>query len=509
MQWLNKVIDEVVAQHPEGEIIVSSGVSPSGKYHLGTLREVLTAEVVVRELKRRGRASRHIHFVDDLDGLRKVPAGVPEDYSKYLGKPLYDIPAPGGSQKSYADYYLSDLLSAAEQLKLEMEVIRSHQKYQEGFFVDAIELALEHINDVRKILETVSGHKLGQEWSPIQVNEDGYLKKRKFVSIDSKTKTIEYLDKDGKKQTIVYDKGGVKLDWRIDWPARWWLLGVNVEPFGRDHATKGGSYDTGAALMASVFKSPPPLPIPYAFINRSGETKKMSKSAGDTVDLSQLLQVLPPEVVWYFVIRYAPEKQLFFDEGEGVVRLIDEFAELMAKPSKTNEEKQLQELCGFNINSTVSTIPFSHLVASYQASLKDPIKTLELLQRTTKGGVDGPEQEIIKNQLVFIDNWLQKWAPEDAKFDLVDKVDPGQFTDEQKAFLGQLADKIAKASADADGEWFHKAIYELKESGSLTPEQVFSPIYKALIDKSSGPRAGWFLSILPRDWLIKRLNLEA
>jgi lysyl-tRNA synthetase class I len=30
-----------------------------------------------------------------------------------------------------------------------------------------------------------------------------------------------------------------------------------------------------------------------------------------------------------------------------------------------------------------------------------------------------------------------------------------------------------------------------------------------LIDKTSGPRAGWFLSILPRDWLVARLQLLA
>ena len=42
----------------------------------------------------------------------------------------------------------------------------------------------------------------------------------------------------------------------------------------------------------------------------------------------------------------------------------------------------------------------------------------------------------------------------------------------------------------------------------MTPQQVFKPLYRALIGQESGPRAGWFLSILPRDWLIKRLNLE-
>lgn len=71
MQWLTDITDEVEKRYPEGEILVSSGVSPSGKYHIGTLREVLTADAVLIMLRQRGRQARHIHFVDDLDGLRK------------------------------------------------------------------------------------------------------------------------------------------------------------------------------------------------------------------------------------------------------------------------------------------------------------------------------------------------------------------------------------------------------------------------------------------------------
>src|SRR3990167_392652 len=124
MQWLDKVVDDAIARKPEGEIIVESGVSPSGTYHLGTLREILTAEAIAAELKNRGRTSRHIHFVDDLDALRKVPAGVPENFKKYLGQPLADVPSPDAVASSYADYYLADLVLAKDQLRLDMEIIR-------------------------------------------------------------------------------------------------------------------------------------------------------------------------------------------------------------------------------------------------------------------------------------------------------------------------------------------------------------------------------------------------
>src|SRR3982751_856890 len=97
MQWLNSIVDELIRLHPEGEIIVSSGVSPSGTYHLGTLREVLTAEIIMVEVQRRGRKARHLHIVDDLDVFRKVPVNIPAEFKEYLGKPLCDVPAPDGS----------------------------------------------------------------------------------------------------------------------------------------------------------------------------------------------------------------------------------------------------------------------------------------------------------------------------------------------------------------------------------------------------------------------------
>lgn len=510
MQWLNKIVDELIEKHPDGEIVVSSGVSPSGAYHVGTLREILTAEIITRELKRRKRTAKHIHVSDDLDVFRKVPAGLPEDYAQYLGKPLCDIPAPDGSDQSYADYYVADLPKIADALKLDMEIIRAHEKYRSGFFVPMIEKTLTNIEQIKKILVEVSGRELDENWSPVQVIEEGYLKNRKFLNIDTQSQTISYQDSDGQSQNISYANGEVKLNWRIDWPARWALLGVHAEPFGRDHATKGGSYDTGAVIVNEVFGTSPPYPVPYHFINRTGETKKMSKSGGDTITAIQLLQVLPPEIAWYFMLKSAPEKQLFFDAGPTLVRLIDEFSELIAKQHKTPEENQLLELCMHGITErTVSNIPFSHLVASYQASLKDVNMTLEVIKRTEHASTAEKDAEIIKKELQFIDHWLQEYAPEDVKFELSEKVDAAQFNDVQKQFMSGLADKISNAPQDADGAWFHQAIYAFKESSGLEPKQLFTTLYQAIIAKDSGPRAGWFLSILPRDWLIKRLHLES
>ena len=73
----------------------------------------------------------------------------------------------------------------------------------------------------------------------------------------------------------------------------------------------------------------------------------------------------------------------------GVVQLMDDFAALSAKADRTDSEEQLLYICTRDVSKkTVSRVPFSHLVASYQAALRDTDKTLEIIQphRARRGG---------------------------------------------------------------------------------------------------------------------------
>jgi lysyl-tRNA synthetase class 1 len=509
MQWLNTIVDELMARQPEGEILIESGASPSGTYHLGHMRELLTPDAVLLELRRRGRQARHIHFVDDLDALRKIPVNIPAEYEKYLGMPLCDIPAPDDSDRSYGNFFLDGFKASGEMLGIEVDYIYAHDKYRAGEMVPAIERSLERIPQARRALETVSGRQLDEHWSPIQVMEQGRLKNRRFVSLNKAEKTLVYADAEGAEKTIRYDDGQVKLDWRLDWPGRWWLLSVTAEPFGRDHASAGGSYDTGVQIMKDVYEAPAPYPIPYDFINMAGDTKKMSASKGTGLDAVEGATIMPAEVVRYFILGAAPSKRLYFDPVGGVVKLMDEYAALAAKPDKTADEEQLLYICTRGGEArTVSRVPFSHLVASYQASLRDPARTLEVIKRTEHSQAADEDAEIITRELTFIDAWLDKRAPDEVKFSLREQIEKGEFSETQVKLFSGLAEKVAAAPADADGEYFHLALYSFKEELGMQPKEMFSALYRLLIGKPSGPRAGYFLSILPRDWLLSRLRLE-
>jgi lysyl-tRNA synthetase class 1 len=509
MQWLNSIVDELEKRQPDGEILIESGGSPSGEYHFGHLRELVICDAILLELQKRNRQARHIYFVDDLDALRKVPSNVPEDYKQHLGKPLCDVPAPDGTSQSYADLFIQGLVEACEGLGVEVEFIRSHQQYRAGYFVPAIERCLEHIEKARRTLEEVSNRKLPPEWSPIQVMEEGRLKNRQFISIDTGQKTIDYKEAEDGTQTVSYEKGEVKLDWRLDWPGRWWQMKVDVEPFGREHASAGGSYDTGVRLMKEIYMASAPIPVPYDSVHMVGDTKKMSASKGTALSASEGLQLMPAEVIRYFMLRGNLNKPIYFDPVNSVMQLMDDFAALSAKSERSKSEEKLLYVCNRGIEKkTVSRVPFSLLVASYQAALKDSAKTLETISRTEYAETVKADSEIIKNELKFIEVWLKKRAPEDVIFELREKIDRAEFTDKEQQFLQNLAGKIEQAPEDADGTWFHQAIYEQKDVSGLEPKEMFGVIYRALIGKQHGPRAGWFLSILPRDWLIERLKLE-
>jgi lysyl-tRNA synthetase class 1 len=104
-----------------------------------------------------------------------------------------------------------------------------------------------------------------------------------------------------------------------------------VEGFGREHATKGGSYDTGKVIAKEIFGVDPPMPVPYDIISLKGESKKMSSSLGNLVTLGESLQIIPPEILRYFTFKSRPDRQLNFDPELGLYVLMDEYARTEAE----------------------------------------------------------------------------------------------------------------------------------------------------------------------------------
>lgn len=511
--WLNTVVDQIVARYPEGEIIVSSGISPSASYHIGHFREVLTADGLAWGIRQRGRRARHIHFVDNFDPLRKRYSFLPEEYQNYVGWPICLIPAPDGSDKSYATYFSEEFQKQAAKMGVEMEVVYSYEdQYKNGKMVPMIETAVAHGAEIRRIFKDVANRELTEDWMPIQILSDSKsFNEWRYKDIDTAAKTISYTDQDGQNGEVSYTDGRVKLNWRLDWPARWALWNVDVEPYGKEHATKGGSYDTGAEFVKDVFGATAPFPLPYDTINLVGDNKKMSSSLGNLITPAQALEIMPPEIIRYLVFRNLPKRVVYFDSGLGLYNLIDEFskAEEAVQTGQPHEFAEAYKVAAaINSERTITSIPFNHLVSVYQAAQGDTKTIIDILNRTGYEKVTADQKDVLEREIPYVANWLKEYAPESVKFSVQDKLPKVELSAEQTKFADLLADKLAAAD-ELDGQAMHETIYAAKEEAGIQPGAAFKALYLLILNKESGPKAGWFLSALPKDWLVKRLKREA
>ncbi len=59
-----------------------------------------------------GYKSELIAYSDDLDGLRKVPAGFPDSLNDYIAHPVTRIPDPFGCHRSFGEH-VGSLLKAS------------------------------------------------------------------------------------------------------------------------------------------------------------------------------------------------------------------------------------------------------------------------------------------------------------------------------------------------------------------------------------------------------------
>lgn len=468
--WLDQVAEQIIAERGSSEnIMVSSGHSPSGEYHFGTVREVMTASMVAWAINQKGHKATHMDFVDDFDAFRKVPKGTPAEYEKYIGTPLYLVPdSEGDCHETWADHWYESFLGKLKEAGADPMVLRAHKIYLSGAFTPYIEAALGNIDKIRSIIkEHGGGRELPRDWAPVQILSDkNNLREWKFTGWDKDRQVVLYEDADGNAGEVDYTKGRVKLDWRLDWPARWHMYNVGVEPFSRDHATKGGSYDTGKELVKQIYGGIAPFPVPYEFINPAGDTKKFSKSSGDVVTLGDVLDVMPAEILRYFLIRSKPSKTLVYDSGVGLYTLIDEYSKVEEAVHNGQDHEFVHAYAAANSlggKRTIARIPFNHLVSTYQAAQGDEAEILKMLERTGFTSVVAEQKDVLLREIPYVKNWLAKYAPENVKFEVQQELPDVELSEGQQKFVSLLADNLEK-SAELDGPQMHQAIYAAKEA---------------------------------------------
>ncbi|MBS1263751.1 MAG: Lysine--tRNA ligase [Methanonatronarchaeales archaeon] len=486
MHWAHPEANDAIEERGT-EHVVACGISPSGPIHYGNFREVATADLLNRAIQRSEAESDLIWISDDFDPLRKVYPFLPEDFEEHVGKPLSEVPDPDGCHDFYSRHFEEPFLETLPVLGVEPEVKRASEMYASGGYSDAVATALYRTDEIAAIIEEVTGRQLPKGWRPFNpiCEECG-----RFADPAGD----EYHCGHGHTGNLSEARG--KLPWRVDWPARWKILGVTVEPFGKDHAASGGSYDTGRRIARQVFGYEPPHPVVYEQIGLKGEGE-MSSSAGVAVTPRQLLRVMEPELMRFVIASTRPKKHIELDLGHGLPRLYDEVDR--AEEAWRNDDPGV-EATAFAL-STVNDVdemdlPFSHAVNAVQVDPDDPLKVL----RRTHHSDHGPR---VEGRLRRARNWVEDYAPESFLFSVQEETPDVELTGEQKRVLEAVAEAVERGGG---GDEVQNAIYETGNSLDMALGDAFAAVYRALLGQDDGPRAGPFVAALDRDFVIKRFR---
>jgi lysyl-tRNA synthetase class 1 len=493
IHWIDAKVSRVPADKHQ---LIATGITPSGPIHLGNMREVMTGDMIYKALRSRGVDAELLYVADDFDPLRKVYPFLSDSYQKYIGWPISDIPCPCGRHKSYAEHFLDPFLSAIAELDIHPRILRTSEAYRSGRFTEQIRTALDRAEEIKEILEKISGRKLEDGWTPYYpiCEKCGIISRAAILSHDSEKHTVIYKCSCSHEGVSNYAKGEGKLVWRVDWPMRWSVYSVTIEPFGKDHASPGGSYDTGKYITEKIYGYEAPVPVTYEWISLKGRGE-MHSSKGVVLTIRDMLDIVPPEVLRYMIAKIKPDKTIVFDPGMGLLRLIDEYDRAAA--SGESREYELSR-----ITSPQTTIPFRHMVTVVQIA-QTGNGIFDILKRS---GYEIVDKYAVMDQVNRAKMWLDRYAPDDAKF-AIQLILP-EIAAAEPANVKEAA--AAYAAAVSVGDWkadtLHNAVYAAATSAGITGKELFSALYRAFLGADCGPRLGWFLEAIGREATLARLN---
>ena len=520
MHWIDEVAEELLSRGKKH--VVASGISISGHIHIGHSNDVFIADGVRRAIEERGGEVEAIWYADDFDPLRRVPWPLPPSYQRYLGMPYANLPSPERGFEDFVDYFTRDFLASFKDFGLKLKVMRGSEVYRSGEMVPLIRLSLEKAGEIREILNKYRDKPLPEDWlpyDPLCENCGRISTTRAYGWSGDYVKYVcegcDYVGGCGHEGKADYTKGEGKLTWRVEWPARWKLLGVTCEPFGKDHAVRGGSYETGKEIVEKVFGGKAPYPIPYEWVSLSG--KRMSSSKGVVFTLSQWLSIAEPELLRYFIFRSKAMKGKSFDPGLPLLDLYDEYDRVeelyFSKAEEGKRERQLSRIYELSQVERIPTtkpqrVPFRFAVVLSQVVGGREERGLEIMQR--KGFLVQPTEEDIQRALGRLRRarrWVEEYAPDWMRFKVLEVLPEevkGRLTEGQRKGLSRLASDLREREYDPVA--LHNRVYEVAKEVGADPPELFKAIYLVFIGREEGPRVGNFLSAMEREFVISRLE---
>ncbi|MCK5389284.1 MAG: lysine--tRNA ligase [Candidatus Thorarchaeota archaeon] len=541
IHWIRDLVDKVVERDPD-EYLIVTGKSMSGSVHIGFMKEIIIADVIKRELQALAKKAKTVFISDDYDPIRSFPPSLTLSPDEYMGVPYSDAPDPHGCCESLAAHWTNELVEAFPDFGADPEVVLQSKLYETKEMLDAVRTCLKHTETIREILIEYVARDFDanqktdyiasmKTWYPasvicpvcgrLQSGGKGSIVPNRVTAYNANDDEVSYeCAHCGHSETAKLDKLRLKLSWRVDWPAKWYVMQTTCEPAGKDHAVRGGSYDTGLEISRRVFGWSGPVKVPFEWVRLAG--RDMGTSKGNVFTPRSWLNIAPSELFRYMVLRTDLEKanNIQTDLIPDLVDIYESFERNYYGLDDVDSEKQelARVLYPLTEVQPVSkeyipklSFKFAVVTSQLQGILSEEIileRCYDVLKKQHNlTDISSRAKELIPTRLSHALHWVKEFGSERDLVEVPETVPTdiiSTFTDDDKRFLSKLIEVLHIEKLDEDD--IQSTIFNTAREVDIKPKRAFQLLYRILISRKSGPRLGPFLKLLGNDWVLERIR---
>lgn len=518
--WYDKMVVKIIERERKigrslDLIRTEMGLGASGLPHIGSLGDATRSYAVTLALREQGYRSELVAFCDDKDGLRKVPAGLPDSLEKYLGFPVTSIPDPYGCHESYGRHMSSLLLDALDKCSIEYHYMSAKEAYEKGVLNKEIRTLLLNAKRVGEIVKEEVGQERYTEVLPYFAvcgscgrlyttkvseflpDEDKVLYACEGMEIKGK-----WIEGCGFKGEADVTKGEGKLTWKGEFAARWKALDIRFEAYGKDIAD---SVRINDRICLEILSHEPPTHAKYElFLDKSG--KKISKSTGNVFTPQVWLRYGSSQSLLLLMLkRFVGTRTLDVSDIPSYMSELDHLEDVYFGRKSAKDSRELAKIKGlyeyvWSLKPPRKpTVHVPYNLLTFLAKMAPSGNELEFIAEKLQGYGYLPKgqtlDENLKKRVEFASNWIKDF--EEIKETAV------SLTGDEKVAIAELIE-VLKVEEDADK--LQNAIFNAAKKNGLQPGTFFKILYAILLGASQGPKLGPYLVAMGKQNVIEALQ---
>jgi lysyl-tRNA synthetase class 1 len=519
--WYDKTAVEIIERERKlgrslDLIRTESGLGASGFPHIGSFADCARSYAVTLALQEQGFKAEYIAFADDLDGLRKVPAGLPRSLSKYLGYPVTSIPDLYGCHDSFGEHMTSLLLESLDQSGIKYTFMSAKQSYEKGLFDEEIKTILMNAQRVGEIVQEEVGQEKFVEvlpYFPICANCGRIYTTKAHTFLPDENKVLyscegmevkrKWLEGCGHKGEADIRKGEGKLGWKVEFAARWKALDIRFEPYGKDIAD---SVRVNDRICQEIFGWSPPTHARYEmYLDKSG--KKISKSAGNVFTPQVWFRYGSPQSLLLLTLkRFVGARSLSVTDIPQYMNELDELEDIYFGKKRVSDKKEQAKLSGlykycmfFNAPSKPADhVPYNLL--TFLAKMAPEGSETDFIMEKLTGYGYGKQglSDDLKRRIGYALNWSKDFTEIKEKAVKLNETEKTAV----KEFIQAL-------QTEADEEEIQGAVFNIARNNGIKPGKFFKTLYRILLGVPQGPRLGPYILAMGRENVIDALKRAA